>query len=69
MILPSIDCPPWVFDPEKYTDRRLEFIDSVSGQDLRPMVIITYFTVPDGGLKASDFNAAPVQTSSNSPYE
>lgn len=72
-MLPSVDCPPWAFDPVKYTDKRLRLIDSVSGDDLHPMILVTYFTVPGGADSMSvdaDGADASIEVSKvEDPYE
>lgn len=40
VIVPTTDCPPWVFDPVKDTERRLELIGQ---QGVQPIVVMTYF--------------------------
>lgn len=57
----AIYCPPWVFDPDRDTQRQTSLFDMYTGPDvpLRGVAVVTYFRLPGGYNslpKASDFD-------------
>lgn len=49
MMLPAIDCPPWMLDPDKDTGAATEYIGESPG--VVPMVVLTYFDVGMGWFR------------------
>lgn len=47
-VFPALDCPPWMLDPEKDTEKRTAYISSRPGYV--PNVVLTYFDVGEAGL-------------------
>lgn len=48
MVYPSIDCPPWLFDPSQGKSRGVQLIDAATGEERKAVTLITYVTNTTG---------------------
>lgn len=69
MVYPSIDCPPWLFNPPQGKSRGVQIIDAVTGEERKAVTLITYVTNITGqDIKLPEEVTANATTVEGSPF-